>query len=100
MKTKPTRYELGLNNLPPFNQQQRAEIEALKAMREETINYGDIPMLPDDRWKTAVPNPTYRPTKALTTVRLDSDVLLWLKSKGKGVDSKVKCNTAGLMNEV
>ena len=40
MQTKPTRYELGLNNLPPFNQQQRAEIEALKAMREETIDMG------------------------------------------------------------
>ena len=89
MKTKPTRYELDLDNLPPLNQQQRAEIETLKAMREETIDYGDIPPLPDDIWKKAVPNPIYRPTKALTTVRLDSDVLLWLKSKGKGYQTRI-----------
>ena len=48
------------------------------------MDYGDIPPLDDAFWKNAVRNPLYRPTKTSTTVRLDTDVLLWLRSQGKG----------------
>ena len=34
-------------------------------------------------------NPFYRPTKSTTTVRLDTDVLLWLKSQGKGYQTRL-----------
>ena len=34
-------------------------------------------------------NPLYRPTKTSTTVRLDTDVLLWLRSQGKGYQSRI-----------
>ena len=34
-------------------------------------------------------NPVYRPTKTSTTVRLDTDVLLWLRSQGKGYQSRI-----------
>jgi len=40
-------------------------------------------------WKHAVKNPFYKPTKQVTTVRVDSDVLLWLKSQGKGYQTKI-----------
>jgi uncharacterized protein (DUF4415 family) len=36
-----------------------------------------------------VRNPVYRPTNTSTTVRLDTDVLLWLRSQGKGYQSRV-----------
>ena len=34
-------------------------------------------------------NPFYKPTKTVTTVRVDSDVLVWLKSKGKGYQTRL-----------
>ncbi len=47
------------------------------------------PALTDDFWKKAVRNPFYRPIKTSTTLRLDTDVLLWLKSKGKGYQTRI-----------
>ena len=36
-----------------------------------------------------VQNPFYKPTKTSTTVRVDSDVLAWLKGQGKGYQTKM-----------
>ncbi len=33
--------------------------------------------------------PDYNPTKASTTVRIDTDVLLWLRGQGKGYQSRI-----------
>jgi uncharacterized protein (DUF4415 family) len=89
MKKQITQYELDLNNPPPLTKRQQAEINALKSMPDDAIDYSDIPPLSDDFWKKAVRNPVYKPTKTSTTVRVDSDVLLWLKSKGKGYQSRL-----------
>lgn len=51
-------------------------------MRDEDIDYSDIPELDEAFWKNAklvVP-----PGKKQLTVRLDTDVLEWLKGQGKG----------------
>lgn len=82
-------YEVDLNNLPPLTSQQKAELKALSHVSERAIDYSDIPPLDDDFWKTAVRNPLYKPTKKLTTVRVDSDVLAWLKGQGKGYQTKI-----------
>lgn len=58
---------------------QKAEIAALRGKRDSDIDYSDIAPLPKDFLKTAVRNPFYKPVKASTTVRVDSDVLMWLK---------------------
>ena len=89
MSKKFVRYELEPDHLPPLTQRQKAELEALKAAPDSEIDYSDIPPLTDDFWKQAIRNPFYRPTKASTTVRLDADVLLWLKSKGKGYQTRI-----------
>ncbi len=89
MRKKSVKYEFEHDSLPPLSPQQQAEIEALKAASVDEIDYSDIPALTDDFWKNAVRNPFYRPTKASTTLRLDTDVLLWLKSKGKGYQTRI-----------
>lgn len=61
----------------------------LKALNESEIDYSDIPPLNDEFWKNAISNPLYKPTKKITTVRLDNDVLLWLKSQGKGYQTRM-----------
>jgi uncharacterized protein (DUF4415 family) len=58
-------------------------------MPDDQIDYSDIPPLTDEFWKNAVRNPFYKPTKTATTVRVDADVLMWLKSKGKGYQTRL-----------
>jgi uncharacterized protein (DUF4415 family) len=74
---------------PALTKAQRAEIKALRAKPESAIDYSEIPPLTDAFWKNAVRNPFYRPKKTSTTVRIDSDVLLWLRSRGKGYQSRI-----------
>lgn len=68
---------------------QMVELKKLAKMPEERIDYSDIPPLTDQFWLNAVKNPFYRPTKQATTVRIDADVLAWLRSKGKGYQTKI-----------
>lgn len=86
---KTVHYEVDLNNLPPLTDEQKAELKALSDMPDSDIDYSDIPLLDDAFWKNAVRNPCYKPVKASTTVRIDSDVLVWLKSQGKGYQTRI-----------
>jgi len=89
MKKQLVRYEVDLANLPPLTEAQRAEIAALAARPDSEIDYSDVPQLAEDFWKTAVIGRFYKPTKTSTTVRIDSDVLAWLKGQGKGYQSRI-----------
>lgn len=89
MKTRMVRKEIDLQNLPPLTDEQRVRLNALAKMPDTEIDYSDIPPLEDAFWKNAVRNPFYKPVKQVTTVRVDSDVLLWLKSRGKGYQTRI-----------
>ena len=89
MKKKIVKYEIDLSNPPALTAAQKAELKALRAKPESEIDYSDIPPLKGDFWKKAVRNPFYRPTKTSTTVRIDSDVLYWLRAHGKGYQSRI-----------
>jgi len=89
MKDTIVHKEIDLNNPPPLTEKQKAELKALSEMPDSEIDYSDIPPLTEDFWKNAVRNPFYRPTKTSTTVRLDSDVLAWLKKQGKGYQTRI-----------
>ena len=86
---KTVKYEVDLANLPALTDEQKAELEALAAAPK--IDYSDIPKLTDTSkfWKNATRNPFYRPKKEVTTIRLDADVLLWLKSEGSGYQTRI-----------
>ena len=60
MKKQITQYELDLNNPPPLTKRQQAEINALKSMPDDAIDYSDIPLLAEAFWKDAVRNPFYK----------------------------------------
>ena len=61
------------------------ELVTLKAMRDDEIDYDDIPPLTDAQ---IVNFKLYKPTKQQVTLRLDSDVLAWLKKDGKGYQTR------------
>jgi uncharacterized protein (DUF4415 family) len=63
----------------------REEIAALAEMSDEDIDFSDIPATTHEDWIGAVRGRFYRPVKQQLTVRIDADVLAWLKqddSKG------------------
>lgn len=86
---KTVRYEVNLSSLPPLTPAQQAEIKALSEMPDSAIDCSDIAPLNDAFWKNAVQNPFYKPTKTSTTMRVDSDVLAWLKGQDKGYQTKM-----------
>jgi uncharacterized protein (DUF4415 family) len=63
------------------------EIRALKKMKERDIDTTDIPQALD--WSKAAVGKFYRPIKKPLTIRLDADVLAWLKGHGKGYQTRI-----------
>jgi uncharacterized protein (DUF4415 family) len=76
---------------------QRREAAALAAMPDEKIDYSDIPALTGKFWENAVRNPFYRPVKQQLTVRLDADVIAWLRRQGKGYQTRLNALLRGAM---
>jgi uncharacterized protein (DUF4415 family) len=66
---------------------QAKEIEALKRLRDDEIDLSDIPQLGD--WSKAVVGKFYRPIKKSLTIRLDADVLAWLRGQGRGYQTRI-----------
>ena len=77
------------NELPRMSEERKAELKALAENPDSEINYSDIPPLDEEFWARAVPNPFFKPVKQHASVRIDSDVLAWLKSQGKGYQTRM-----------
>jgi uncharacterized protein (DUF4415 family) len=56
-------------------------------MRDADIDYSDIPPL--DRTFLKKATTPWPPAKRQLTIRLDADVLDWLKSQGKGYQTRI-----------
>lgn len=67
----------------------KERLRKLAARPDSEIDLSEIPELTEEFWKNAVRGRFYRPTKKSTTVRIDSDVLDWLRSGGKGYQSRI-----------
>ncbi len=86
---KTVKFTLDAAQPAPLSKAQKASLKALQAMPDKDIDFSDAPKLNDEFWQNAVQNPFYRPTKTSTTVRVDADVLAWLKSQGKGYQTRL-----------
>ena len=89
MSKKLVKHDIDLADLPPLTEAQKAELAALAAKPDGEIDFGDSSALPEAFFKNAVQGRFYKPTKTSTTVRIDSDVLAWLRSEGKGYQSRI-----------
>lgn len=69
-----------------LNAKKPQQLTAAKAKRLKAapIDYSDIPELDDTFFAKAV-----RPGKAQLTIRLDADVLKWLKGYGRGYQTRI-----------
>jgi uncharacterized protein (DUF4415 family) len=89
MSKKLVRRDVDLANLPPLTEKQKAELAALAARPEGDIDYSEIPPLTAKFWADAARGKFYKPIKTSTTVRIDADVLAWLRAQGKGYQSRI-----------
>ena len=59
------------------------ELAAVSGKSDAEIDYSDIPDASGQDWSDAVRGRFYRPIKQQLTVRIDADVLEWLKNDGE-----------------
>lgn len=72
---------------PNLKKRSRTDWARVDALREQEIDYSEIPELGDDFFKNAVlrmPEP-----KAPVTLRLDRDVLDWFKKQGPRYQTRI-----------
>lgn len=78
------------------NERHDRELAALVRLRDQDIDTSDIPEVKD--WSRAVVGKFYRPIKEPVTIRLDADVLDWLKSQGPGYQTRINALLRELMD--
>jgi uncharacterized protein (DUF4415 family) len=69
-----------------LTKEQKREIAAIAAKTDADIDFSDISQRFD--WSAAEIGKFYRPTKKPVTLRLDTDVIQWLKTDGRGYQTK------------
>lgn len=89
MKTSMARYTL--ETLPEVTDEQMERLKALAARPHSEIDTSDIPEMTEEQWQNAVKYRShfYRPVKRQITARVDADVIAWLKSQGRGYQSRI-----------
>jgi len=74
--------------MPRLSAEKRKKLEKLAARPNREIDLSDIPEIreiPPDY----VIGKFYRPKKETVTIRIDADVLAWLKSTGGGYQTRI-----------
>jgi uncharacterized protein (DUF4415 family) len=72
----------------PLTAAQRKNLAELGGRPDRKIVTSDIPELPAAAWKNAVRARFYRPVKQAVSLRLDADILAWLKQSGPGYQTR------------
>ena len=74
----------------------KKRLDEIAAMPDEGIDYSDIPQLDHEFWANAelkMPK-----NKERITVRIDNDILAWLKSQGPGYQTRMNAILRSYMN--
>ncbi len=69
------------------NKRTKSDLKRIDQMTDESINYSDIPEV--DAAFLATARIVVPPGKKQVTIRLDSDVLAWLKEQGRGYQTRI-----------
>jgi uncharacterized protein (DUF4415 family) len=84
--------------MPKLSVEKRRELQKLAKRPDSEIDCSDIPEireLPSD----AIIGRFYRPKKTSVTIRLDSDVLAWLKALGEGYQTRINDHLRRMMRQ-
>ena len=69
------------------NKSTKSDLARIDRMKDAEIDYSDIPPLDKSFLKKATA--PWPPVKEQLTIRLDSDVLKWLKGHGRGYQTRI-----------
>jgi uncharacterized protein (DUF4415 family) len=75
----------------PISSKSETDWERLDTMTDEDIDFSDCPEIKPEQFAKAIVRhglPVDK-NKAQVTLRIDSDVLEWFKSQGKGYQTKI-----------
>jgi uncharacterized protein (DUF4415 family) len=75
--------------LPPLTKAQQDDLKRLAAMPDDGGHTDDMPELTAAQLAGMQQGAFHRPVKKQITARVDADVLAWLKSQGKGYQSRM-----------
>ena len=87
MKKEASEKMVRVKGVPKLTEAQLENLKRLAERPDDEIDYSDIPEITD--WSGAVVGKFYRPMKEAVTVRLDADVVHWLKRDGKGYQTRL-----------
>ena len=65
----------------------KSDLKRLDAMSDKDIDYSDIPEFDEEFLRTVEMKIT--PEKKAISLRLDADILDWMKSQGKGYQTRI-----------
>jgi uncharacterized protein (DUF4415 family) len=84
--------------MPKLSAEDRKELRKLAARPDREIDLTDIPEIqeiPSD----AVIGRFYRPKKTIVTIRLDADVVAWIKASGEGYQTRINAYLRQMMQQ-
>ena len=67
------------------------DIERLRNMKDEDIDFSDIPKTTPEMWAKGILRKNLKPipSKSQLTLRIDQDVIEFFKSQGRGYQTKI-----------
>jgi uncharacterized protein (DUF4415 family) len=77
-----------MKRIPKLTADQKQQIEALRNLPDDQIDFSDIPEITEYKGPVFV-GLMYRSGKTSVTIRLDADMVDWFKSQGKGWQTKM-----------
>jgi uncharacterized protein (DUF4415 family) len=84
--------------MPRLSAEKRKQLRKLAARPDREIDLTDIPeirAIPSD----AVIGKFYRPKKTVVTIRLDADLVAWLKASGEGYQTRINAYLRQMMRQ-
>ena len=84
--------------MPKLSAEDRKELQKLAARPDREIDLTDIAEvqgIPSD----AVIGRFYRPKKTIVTIRLDADVVAWIKASGEGYQTRINAYLRQMMQQ-
>jgi len=82
----------------PTSQKSETDLKRLHEMRDEDIDFSDIPPITPEMFARGVVRRGLKPVTELTFL-IDSDVVEWFKKQGRGYQTKINSLLRAYMEE-
>ncbi len=90
-----------MSKKPISKKRSLTDFKRLDAMRDEDIDFSDIPPMTPEMFAKAVVRVGWKPVapKQQITLRLDADVLEWFRARGVGYQTQINALLRAYMDE-